>query len=223
MLKIDFLLFDDLGNNDVDEGRALQCHFLSLDENSTAMLQISGADIIDGSSMKIDVLSEYGRVLEKDLSVKGMPGATNIFKRQIKTPIGKFKLQLKGTLKNGQNFTRTSQTNFKASKIVILTIRAGHDFTATVSNRTVPIHFYLFSKADKSAYSLSASSTYGSAHAKPMSVELEKGSNTTVTIDHTLPHNAVKLIGKLVTITLKVTMARSSDAKEHQIKMMYVP
>lgn len=187
------------------------------------MLQLSGTGLLIANSLSVDVLSETGRLLQKDVSLEAMPGAESIVKGIINTPNGKFKLRLKGNMTNGQNFTRLSQTSFKASNIVLLTIRAGHDFSATVRNRTVPIKVYLYSNAEKDMYRLTATSTFGSVQAKPSFIELAKGANTTVTIEHTLPANAHTLIGKLVTITMKVRMDKSVETKEHQVKMIYVP
>ena len=187
------------------------------------MLQISGTDLINLESLLVDIVSESGRLLEEGIEARAMPDTKGIIRGQIKTPNGKFKIQLKGKMKNGQNFTRLSQTSFKASNIVVLTIKAGNDYTATVSNRTAPIRVYLYSKAPSDRYTLTATSNYGSVSVSPSYVQLDQGRNTTVSLQHTLPYNAANLIGKLVTITLKVTMTRSVERKDHQIQMMYVP
>ena len=187
------------------------------------MLQLSGSKLLDSESMLIDILSESGRLLQENLPIDLMPGARGILRGKIKTPDEKFKIQLKGKTKSGQNFTRLSQTSFMASNIVLLTITAGLDYTATVSNRTAPIRLYLYSKAAADTYYFRITSTYGSTSVNPSSVVLPKGTNTTITMQHTLPSNADKLVGKLVTITVRVTMVKSAERKEHQIQMMYVP
>ena len=187
------------------------------------MLQVSGTENIESESLLIDILRESGGVLQENLPIDLMPGAKGILRGTINTPNEAFKIQLKGKTKAGQNFTRVSQTSFKASNIVLLTIIAGLEYTATVSNRTAPIRLYLYSKAATDTYYLNVASTLGSVSVSPSLVMLTKGMNTTVTVQHTLPGNAVKLIGKMVTITVKVTMGKSAEKQEHQIEMMYVP
>ena len=187
------------------------------------MLQVSGSNLIDLRSLLVDILSESGLLLQSNIPIDAMPGANGILRGKFKTPTEEFKIQLKGKTKSGQNFTRLSHTSFKASNIVLLTISAGFDFTATVGNKTAPIRLYLYSKAATDTYYLNAVSTYGGISVSPSSVALPMGMNTTISLQHTLPGNADKLIGKLVTITVKVTMAKSAESKEHQIEMMYVP
>jgi len=210
-------------HEEVKGGPVLSVKSPKLGENSTTMLQVSGAENIESESLLIDILRESGNVLQENLPIDLMPGAKGILRGTINTPNEAFKIQLKGKTKAGQNFTRVSQTSFKASNIVLLTIAAGLDFTATVSNQTAPIRLYLYSKAATGTYNLNVQSTLGSVSVSPSSVLLASGTNTTVTVQHTLPANAGQLIGKMVTITVKVTMAISAEKQEHQIEMMYVP
>ena len=187
------------------------------------MLQIAGAKLLDYESLLIDILSEGGRVLQEDVNILKSGGGEGILKGNIKTPNGKFKIKLKGKLSNGQNFTRMSQLSFLASNIVMVTIRAGNDYTATVRNRTAPIKVYFFSNGDKTKYSLIVSTNFGFVSASTSNFELAKGANTTISLTHTLPFNAPSLVGKLVKITVKTSSSRVMDTKEHQIQMMYVP
>ena len=187
------------------------------------MLQVAGSELLDPTTLSIDVLNAAGSTVYKDIKVEPMADAKSIFRGIMRIPAERFRIRLKGVMNNGQNFTRYSQVSFKESNIVMLTIKAGYEYTATIGNATAPVYIYLYSKAEVGTYKLTASSTYGSIKANLSAVSLRKGTNTTVSLQHNLPNNAHKLVGKIVTITLSVISVSSSEQKDHQIKMMYVP
>ena len=187
------------------------------------MLQIAGSEKLNSTSLLMDVLNEVGNTIHENVKVEQMTSAKSIFRGTMKTPTGKFRIRLKGLMKTGLKFTRYSQITFQASSVVMLTIKAGYEHTATAGNKTAPIYVYLYSNTVRSHYTLTATSTYGSTLTSPSSVTLEKGTNTTVTLQHNLPNNVRQLIGKVVTIKLGVVATSSSERREHKIKMMYVP
>ena len=192
-------------------------------ENTTTMLQVAGSELLDPASLSIDVLNGSESTVYENIKVEPMADAKSIFRGTMKIPAERFRIRLKGLMKNGQNFTRYSRVSFKESNMVVLTIKAGYEYTATIGNATAPVYVYLYSKAATGIYNLTASSTYGSIQTNPSSVSLRKGTNTTVTLQHNLPNNAQQLVGKIVTITLRVISISSSEQKDHKIKMMYVP
>jgi len=191
-------------------------------ENTTTMLQVAGTDLLDPNSLSMDVVNETGSIIRNDIKVEPMENAKSIFRCTMKTPNSKFKIRLKGMMKNGHNFTRLSQVSFKYSSIVLLTMRAGYEYTATVGNNTAPVYVYFYSKSETDVYNVTASSTYGSMQVNPSSVRLMKGTNTTLSLQHHLPNNAQHFVGKVVTIKVAVSGSISLERKEHQIKMMYV-
>ena len=197
-------------------------HVLISGENTTTMLQVAGTDLLDPNSLSMDVVNETGSIIRNDIKVEPMENAKSIFRCTMKTPNSKFKIRLKGMMKNGHNFTRLSQVSFKYSSIVLLTMRAGYEYTATVGNNTAPVYVYFYSKSETDVYNVTASSTYGSMQLNPSSVRLMKGTNTTLSLQHHLPNNAQQLVGKVVTIKVAVSGSISLERKEHQIKMMYV-
>eukprot|EP00112_Aurelia_sp_Birch-Aquarium-sp1_P024237 Seg757.1 transcript_id=Seg757.1/GoldUCD/mRNA.D3Y31 product="Metabotropic glutamate receptor 4" protein_id=Seg757.1/GoldUCD/D3Y31 len=190
-------------------------------KNATVMLQISGSELLDHRSLLLDVISESGNILEQDVILEQTAGGTGIMKGLITTPNEKFKIEFKGKTKDGQNFTRISQSSMNAALLALLPINAGEEFTASVNNTKTPILIYVYNNGVTEYIHFSVSSTKGYTTVDKTNVMLAKATNATVGFTHQPPINAV--IGNTVSVVISATGQTSGTKAQLKVTMMYVP
>ena len=185
------------------------------------MLQISGSDLLDHRSLFLNVISETGNILQRNVKLQQTAGGNGIMKGLITTPSEKFKIEFKGKKRDGQNFTRVSQASMKATLLALLPISAGEEFTASVSSTKTPVLIYVFNNGITEYVQFTVTSTKGTTTVDKTNVMLAKATNATVSFTHQPPNNAV--IGNTVSVVISATGQTSGVKAQLKVTMMYVP
>lgn len=190
---------------------------------SSLVLQISGNNLVDHATLKVDITDENGAVIQGDVSLKGSEGASGIFQTDIDTPSQKFKVLLKGTTKKGFPFQRVAQSSFEAFEAAMATISAGNEFTASAAKGSAAIKVYFYNQGATQTYSFSAESTQGSVSASQSSMSMSSGRNSTASFTFNLPSNAKSLVGKTANIAITARGQSSGKKVQAAFSMLIVP
>eukprot|EP00112_Aurelia_sp_Birch-Aquarium-sp1_P004689 Seg153.11 transcript_id=Seg153.11/GoldUCD/mRNA.D3Y31 product=Hemicentin-2 protein_id=Seg153.11/GoldUCD/D3Y31 len=189
---------------------------------SSLALQVSGMDLLNPDSLKIDITNDDGGIIQAGIALKNIGGTAGIFHASINTPSGKFKVSLTGTTKKGSKFQRLSHASFEAKNAVITTISAGDEFTAKVKEGMARIKMYMYNQVNAESYRFAATSSYGSVNADAYSLHFAKGSNQTVSFTYFLPRNAASMVGKTDTIVVTATGESTGSKTQTTVVMLYV-
>ncbi len=172
-------------------------------------LRVSNVELLDQSTLKVDIVNEKGTVLLADVAAKKIGGGA--FEAEFNPPSPKFKVIIKGKTTKGNSFQRLSNRFSEAQKVVMVAMSGGEEFTASVAGRQSKVRVYVYNGGAAERLTFQASANYGSASAITSYKVVQKASNTTVDFTYTLSGSASSHVGKTDTISVKATGTASSQ------------
>ena len=110
------------------------------------ILIVRGAEKLQPSSLKLNILSTDGRPLHTT-SLRQVGGDGVHFSASFPTPAEAFNMQLKGKTKKNFQFERNSQSTVEPSHVVVKLLYARNEFTAPKSSYEFAMFFILNSGA----------------------------------------------------------------------------
>ena len=110
------------------------------------ILIVRGAEKLQPSSLKLNILSTDGRPLHTT-SLRQVGGDGVHFSASFPTPAEAFNMQLKGKTKKNFQFERNSQSTVEPSHVVVKLMYARNEFTAPKSSYEFAMFFILNSGA----------------------------------------------------------------------------
>lgn len=196
--------------------------FLIAGPKSTLIVQISENQLVDHTSLRIGLTDKDGQVIQDGIIPNNPGGAAGIVQASINTPSGQFKVLLSGTTK-GHKFQRLSRTGFEALDIVMVSIKGGEEYTASASKASSKIELYVYNGGERDTFALSTSTSHGSVTTIINRLTLDKGQNSTISIDLRPPTHPASIVGKLATVTVIATGQSSLKKFQSEVKMLWVP
>ena len=195
-------------------------YIVSAGPKSALALRISGIEHVEQSSLRIAVIAEGGSLIQGGVVPTVIDAS--ILHANINTPNKEFKILLSGKMQ-GYKFQRLSRSGFKASDVVLVTAKAGNEYTASVSKGRSSIEAYLYNGGATDHFYLFATASHGRITTINSRFVLGEGKNNTVVLDLIPPSESASLVGKEVRATL--TSVRRTSGKRHllEVKMMWVP
>ena len=188
----------------------------------TLVVQISETELLDLNSLRIGITDERGQVIEDNIIPNKTGEAKGILQASIRTPDRKFKVVLSGTSK-GYIFHRLSRTSFEASDLAMVPIKGGDEYTASVRKASSNIMMYVYNGGNSDTFTLSTTTSLGSVSSSVSQLSLDKGQNSTLSIDLHPQSSPGSTIGKLATVTVTATGRSSSKRFQSEVKMLWVP
>jgi len=189
---------------------------------STLVVQISETELLELNSLRIGISDERGQVIESNIIPNKTSEAKGILQASIKTPDRQFRVVLSGTSK-GYTFQRLSRNSFEVSDLAMVPIKGGDEYTASVRKASSNIMMYVYNGGSSDTFTLSTTTSLGTVSSSVSQFRLDKGQNTTLSMDLHPQSNPGPTIGKLATVTITATGRSSSKRFQSEVKMLWVP
>eukprot|EP00794_Sanderia_malayensis_P005644 gene5644-6340_t len=173
------------------------------------VIRISNADLLNSSSLELDIVDGNSVVLSSGLKLQKLGGGA--FETKLLPPTTSFKLALKGRTKSGHAFQRLSNRLSEPQKAVMVALGAGEEFTASVSSGISKINVYMYNEGEVEQFQFRGVANYGTISIATSTQVLQKQSNATLEFSYSPSSTAASYIGKTDAVTLKANGAKGNN------------
>ena len=184
------------------------------------ILIVRGAEMLQPSSLKLNILSTDGRHLNTT-SLRQVGGDGVHFSASFPTPAEAFSMQLKGKTKKNFQFERNSQSTVEPSHIVVKPLYARNEFTAPKSSYEFAMFFILNSGAtEKFKFQIKETVNF-KAEYSPSLITVYQNRHAVVRVRFTAKSAAVP--GSVDQLLVSVTGETSKVTARNTVSLMVGP